>query len=259
MVSSLYSSIAFGFYSKKMQKRIIRQEKEYAARMLRQSGLTDWDKVTRWQRWLYLQPHTFFAPEDHLAHLRESPGGPGKTIVLRKDNLKLHWMRLPARQVLNFVVGRREGKVGFSQACYIPVLAHRQWGTWESRMSITPMEVMSQKRGISYAKGHVVVGGLGLGWSVNKIARRPQVEKITIIEKDAVVLRKIKPKLKLPTRCEYEWIHGDMNEVAPTLEADLLFADIWDSYGNVGWERRRLIDRCKNIRRVWCWGNSGGG
>jgi len=68
-------------------------------------------------------------------------------------------------------------------------------------MSTTPMEIESQIIGIDAACGHTVIFGLGLGWCVAKVAMRPEVEKVTVVERDEDVLelhRHLKLFDKLP-------------------------------------------------------------
>jgi hypothetical protein len=51
--------------------------------------------------------------------------------------------------------------------------------TW---MSLTPMEIESHYTPIALAKGRVGISGLGLGYYVNSIIDKPEVEEITVYE-----------------------------------------------------------------------------
>src|SRR5689334_16475058 len=53
--------------------------------------------------------------------------------------------------------------------------------TW---MSTAPLELESQEIGIRLARGHVLIGGLGLGWSAANCALSEDVDRVTVVELD---------------------------------------------------------------------------
>lgn len=55
-------------------------------------------------------------------------------------------------------------------------------------MSLTPMEVESHFMPIQLAKGHVGVGGLGLGYYTQRILEKEEVESVTVFELDQNVI-----------------------------------------------------------------------
>lgn len=57
----------------------------------------------------------------------------------------------------------------------------RSWDTW---MSLSPHEIESQELGCRYAHGHTVVMGLGMGWVAVNMVLNPQVDRVTIVERD---------------------------------------------------------------------------
>src|SRR5688572_25872128 len=59
-------------------------------------------------------------------------------------------------------------------------LDHRS-NTW---MSLMPVEIESQAIGISCATGHVVIFGLGMGWSAAASALRSEVAAVTVVERE---------------------------------------------------------------------------
>ena len=62
-------------------------------------------------------------------------------------------------------------------------------------MSLIPHEINTMKNHIKDAFGNVLVLGLGLGYYVFHIARKKDVDKITIIEKDKRVIKIFKENL----------------------------------------------------------------
>jgi hypothetical protein len=99
-------------------------------------------------------------------------------------------------------------------------------------MSITPMELESQAIGIGQAQGHVVIFGLGMGWSAAATALSTAVSAVTVVEYDPEVIAlhheldifsqlpsEARAKLRIEQDDAYAWT---------TEEAvDLLMPDIW--------------------------------
>lgn len=74
--------------------------------------------------------------------------------------------------------------LGVPQHKVNPTLMHKG-AVW---MSITPMELESQAPHVHFAKGHTVICGLGMGMVLYNILRKPEVTKVTVIEKDKAVI-----------------------------------------------------------------------
>lgn len=55
-------------------------------------------------------------------------------------------------------------------------------------MSVTPMELESQAPHAHFATGHTVIAGLGMGVVLYNILRKPEVTKVTVLEKDKHVI-----------------------------------------------------------------------
>lgn len=162
---------------------------------------------------------------------------------------------LPAGACLTTYQGPREGSVLFDGPVAIPSLhavARDAWrGLW---MSLTPMEVFSLRPGINLARGHTVVAGLGLGWTLVEALEKPAVTRVTLVERDAELVTWLLPAIRARLSpaaaakpCDV--VVGDAREVLPTLTADVALVDIFPHYG-----RNRLRTPCPGIRKVWCWG-----
>lgn len=105
----------------------------------------------------------------------------------------------------------------------------RDHDTW---MSTTPIELESQETGVRLARGHVVVFGLGLGWSMVASALRPEVTAVTVVEIDREVLalhRELDLAAQLPpaAREKIRIVEGDAHVWRPDRPVDLLMPDIW--------------------------------
>jgi hypothetical protein len=65
----------------------------------------------------------------------------------------------------------RHPQVRFDSDVVFPVLheKHGHRGEWRTWMSLTPAEVFSQRSGIKFCRGTVVIGGLGLGYFLHEV------------------------------------------------------------------------------------------
>jgi len=129
--------------------------------------------------------------------------------------------------------------------------------TW---MSLMPVEVESQQIGVDCASGHVAVLGLGLGWSTALCALKPEVESVTVVERDAGLIA-LHGELGLFERLpggaggKVKVVEGDAFTWRPDREVDLLTADIWLPI--VGGDRVAEVRRMQanaGAGRVYFWG-----
>lgn len=99
-------------------------------------------------------------------------------------------------------------------------------------MSLSPMEMESQAIGIAAARGHVAIMGLGMGWAAAECALDPEVDRVTVIERDPDVIalhRELALFDRLPGGCgdKVRIVEGDALEWRPDEAVDLLMPDIW--------------------------------
>lgn len=168
--------------------------------------------------------------------------------------------------VLDTVQGPKHGHVNFSTPVVLPTLAGRRPdGRWMVNpwMSYTPGEVFSLRPGVRLAKGHTIVAGLGLGYTLMDVTHRKQVKRVTLVEKCRDLLQwllpVITPKLG-PAKLEV--ICGDAYEWLPKLEADVAIVDIYERYGQARHDAHSMLglqSKCFGIKRVWCWGGNARG
>lgn len=93
-------------------------------------------------------------------------------------------------------------------------------------MSLTPNEMISQRKGIELARGTVVVGGLGLGWFVQKICEKPVVDRVIVVERSQELL---------------DW-YGYKLCAKESKVSDVLCDDIYNQLGKHGANTQYLLD-----------------
>lgn len=94
-------------------------------------------------------------------------------------------------------------------------------------MSITPMEVESHINPIKWSHGHVLIGGLGMGYIVNQIKDKPSVKSVTVVEREQAVIDYYlevfgkHPRVKI--------IKADIFKFKRKRVYDYAYVDIWPS------------------------------
>lgn len=146
------------------------------------------------------------------------------------------------------------GQLQIAQAIIVLMRGQKTW------MSTAPMEIESQRIGVDFARGHVVIYGLGMGWTTAMSALKPEVEQVTVVEMDAQVLD-LHENLKLFDRLpggvgsKVRIVHADALEWKPDSHVDLLMPDIWIDM--VSWERAEEVhDMQANVGAdmIYFWG-----
>lgn len=155
-----------------------------------------------------------------------------------------------------FRSGDETGTVTFVEDVSIPVLADSE-DRFKPWMSLTPMEVFSQRPGIRKAKGRVLVGGLGMGWLAQQACHKKGVKSVTVVEKDPDVakffgdmLREHSPKvtLEIIVADVYEYIQNRENQF------DSILMDIWLDHADARFDKRFTELKARH-QRVWGWGD----
>jgi hypothetical protein len=128
-----------------------------------------------------------------------------------------------------------------------------KWGAvW---MSLTPMEMMTQRGGVKMASGTVVIGGLGLGWLLKKVCEKPEVERVIVVEKSRELLDWFGNRLcgrfaKVKTViCDD--IYNHLGNYGPAAKYLL---DIWHLFTGALNDDKLWPYRRKLRRRMWAWG-----
>jgi len=92
-------------------------------------------------------------------------------------------------------------------------------------MTDTQNEQRTNQAVLAFANGHVFIAGLGIGMIVHPIAAKPEVTRITVLEKSQGVIDLVKGTL--PAKVEV--IQGDVFEYKPEkgTKFDTVYFDIW--------------------------------
>ncbi len=167
---------------------------------------------------------------------------------------------LPRGESLKTAQGRMRGRVYFTTDVHVPMLLETVQGRQEPRiwMSLTPMEMLTQRKAVKMARGTVVVGGLGLGWLLDRVCRQPRVKKVILVEKERAVLDWIGPAVRKAypaTERVVECVCGDaLKQVGRHGPNATYLLDVWDSYGAA--KRDPEFQALKAAHpNVWGWGD----
>jgi hypothetical protein len=249
---------AFAFMSPKMQEALVRQEQVHEKRRYEQylKAAQPWSDDIRYQDTLVIRAETWlyrplFPRVKAGTHRSENRG-------TRFGEWTYRNVTLPAGHALDIWRSRRPGKVYFTDDIVIPQICTHEHGQLKVWMSLTPAEVISQRAGVRFACGHVVVGGLGMGWALRKIAQRKQVERITLIERSSDLLdwygTKMVRKIEQETGRKIRVICGDVFVEAPKLANPDVRAvlDVWAYYGDA-WKDPKL-QKLRGVMPCWAWG-----
>lgn len=120
-------------------------------------------------------------------------------------------------------------------------------------MSDVPAEKYDHRAPVWKAKDHCIVNGLGLGMVVNAMLRKPEVTKVTVIEKSADVIALVSPYYAERYGERFEVIHADALEYKPPAKARYAVAwhDIWDSICADNLPQMRALHRKYGRRAEW--------
>jgi len=207
----------------------------------------------------HIGPYQFFIRTVPTFIIRKVPKFPGfggfgmPSFLLKEEEL----MEIKEVTSIPVVQDGWRGTVKFDGPVHMPILArpNQYTGKLQVWMSLSPMEVMSQMNGFYLAEGHVLIGGLGMGWLTQKVLQKSLVTQVTQVELDPHIidffgnpLAEMYPNLEL--------IHGDIWEFLDNVDIsqfDTILLDIWPGYINA-----RADPNFKAIKkahpRVWGWG-----
>lgn len=137
-------------------------------------------------------------------------------------------------------LNRQTEYVGFTAGTYIKLV-----DTVEGQvvMSDTAMEKRTNVEAYEKATGHVLIGGLGLGMLLLAIQDKPEVTKITVLEKYQEVYDLVRPQLPLNDKVEV--LIADVFDFVPPKDTlyDMIFMDIWSDLCADNWEEYKTLCR----------------
>lgn len=238
------------------------QEKEILRRRL--SETRSWDPKISWYEELNIKADTYDMGKP-LFKVR--PTNAVSPNYCKQAEKKIspdgQWMYrervLEAGGILQTFRGRNKGSVVFDGDILIPMIHQkRDDGRWyeDPWMSFTPMEFFTLRAGTKFAKGHVIVAGLGMGYQLEQVCKRKQVKRVTLIELEQGLVDWVMPQLDFGGK-EVETVIGDANKLLPDMEADAALVDIYTSYGSNGRVLKWAYERNRwKIGKLWIWGSA---
>lgn len=252
------------------------REREREERKERLKHAVPWDLKMKWASNLAIKAETWptwnlFAVEPSSHNNVNDEDDTSKLIISPCKQFVFYKKLLSRGAKIALFNGSKSGDVMFDGPVAIPALHERaRNGEWKELpwMSLTPMELLTQRPGIRFAKGHTIVAGLGLGWALIEIMRKKTVKKVTLVERSQSLVDWILPRVMDMAKLRYgeTWppldvVVGDAYTVMPPMVADVAIVDIFDSYGSNDFLddmrlRYKIRDAtpCPNIGRVWSWG-----
>jgi hypothetical protein len=130
----------------------------------------------------------------------------------------------------------------------------------EAWMAMLPSEIESQEAGLDGARGHTLVLGLGMGWLAANAALRPEVERVSVVERDPTIIALARAsgvfeQLPEPARRKLDIIQADALDWVPSEPVDSMQADIWLTLAEDGkLEAVRRMQHNVAARRIYFWG-----
>ena len=88
-----------------------------------------------------------------------------------------------------FLTGQSSLKIQYEK----DITIHRLEKNGDVLMTDSPAELFDMAEAVHRAKGHVLIGGLGLGCVAMKIANKMAVESVTVVEKEQHVVNLVLP------------------------------------------------------------------
>ena len=121
-------------------------------------------------------------------------------------------------------------------------------------MSDTPAEAHEHRRLYNIAEGRVLLNGLGLGFALSALLRKPEVEQITIIERSTDVIKLVAPSF---TGQRVTIIEADALEWRPKkgVGFNVVWHDIWTDISDDNKVEMTRLRRAYARRCGWqaCW------
>jgi spermidine synthase len=124
-------------------------------------------------------------------------------------------------------------------------------------MSDTPIEFSDHARAVLMSKGHVLIGGLGLGMVVQAVLDKPEVKHVQVIENSTDVINLIGPHYEQRYGHRLDIIEADLIKWLPKKAAryDMAWFDIWDGICSDNANEMKKLKRRFQQRCDWvgCW------
>jgi hypothetical protein len=126
-------------------------------------------------------------------------------------------------------------------------------------MSDTPDEIRDHIYFITRAYGNVLIAGLGLGMVLNAVATNHDVEKVTVVEQSADVIKLVADHYRAkPYGHKLEIVNADIFDWKPAkgVTYDHSWMDIWDNLCTDNLDEMAILNRkfARICKSKGCWG-----
>lgn len=213
-----------------------------------QCGVEDREKIERYfRRSIEKVDADVFGHNPYLQTVRFPKKTRGRW---RLDTLSYQPYELFVRdELLILPDGREIPQLGyFDRAASYPAVLEdgREW------MTVTPNEIATMEAAVRRARGHVVAMGLGLGYFAFRASEKPEVARVTVVERDPDVIALFREEIlpQFPNRAKIVIEQGDAFAFAekrlPGLNADFVFVDLWHDTA----DGAELYLRMKKLERL---------
>jgi hypothetical protein len=142
-----------------------------------------------------------------------------------------------AWRVESFTIGENQSKATLMRALYQNnPLEYVAPGNYKRLMrddvvvmSNTQMEIATNRGFVRYARGRVLINGLGLGMVLQAILRKPEVTHVTVVEISKEVIELVGPSFSHDPRVKIVCADALTYCPAPGERFDAVWHDIWDN------------------------------
>lgn len=188
--------------------------------------------------------------------IRLHPESAGDAALAERDTLPYEFIET-GRSVYDRENPFLSGETSFfEEAVTFPALLEKD-RVW---MSVVLSEIETMQPDIDAARGRVITYGLGLGYYAYMAARKPEVEKVTVVELSPEVIRLFKEQIlpQFPEKEKLEIIESDAYAYIRQQKDgayDFAYADFWAGVEDGPLLYRRLLPLISRFKRTKfsCW------
>lgn len=228
-----------------------------------------WDDAgTEWEPELYVKASSWNAkrlfPAVPVQGVPDDPMDPSRVVRCPGEGRQFCYVNSELPESVSLAVDvtpEKSGRVFFDSAVVMPVLYERHAdGRQTTWMGLTPMEILTQRPGVALARGRVVVGGLGLGWFLDQVCRKPGVTEVVVVDVEPRLIDWLRPAIEAAYPAVAAkvtaWVADDvyvhMLDEHDRWGDTTYLLDIWPTYGAA--DKTFDVFKARLGPRLWGWG-----